>query len=316
MRSKSILLMCALLFIIDLSGQQFKPEKRIYMLDATSSMNKLKVNNEFLWDVVKKSLETAIRQVGDTSTVLVVAPFWQSINEVWISNATNEGKASLIEKINSYKVGGKSTNICDALEKGYQLLDKNYVNYLFLMTDGVHNTSNTKSVKEVISNWSKVDPGIEVYGFYVMLHNAAEDDVINKSVKSNKNMWVVNSADINVNLFKLPSSIVYNPRSDKNKKIKIIGPCSKAKSNFIVSLRLEQNNYYELIGEKAAVNKGEIVFALKLKESLANIPEEVLLKINVEAQNKDDFSFLLPYDISLRCFNKKERTLKITMRDE
>ena len=149
-----------------------------------------------------------------------------------------------------------------------------------------------------------------------MLHNAAEDDVINKSVKSNKNMWVVNSADINVNLFKLPSSIVYNPRSDKNKKIKIIGPCSKAKSNFIVSLRLEQNNYYELIGEKAAVNKGEIVFALKLKESLANIPEEVLLKINVEAQNKDDFSFLLPYDISLRCFNKKERTLKITMRDE
>ncbi|MBP9507347.1 MAG: VWA domain-containing protein, partial [Bacteroides sp.] len=299
MKNKVVLLLFAFSFMLELSAQQFKPEKRIFMLDATSSMNNSKVKgDEPLWDVVKRSLESAIEQVEDTSTVLVVAPFWQSVNEVWTERATDKGKASLIKKINSYKTGGRSTNICGALEKGYSLLDKNYVNYLFLMTDGAHNTANTKPIRTVINNWAGVNKEIEAYGFYVMLHDAAKDDVVKEAVKSQINMWIVNSADININLFKLPRQTVYNPRADKNKKIKIIGPIIKAQDNFSVLLKLQQNDYYELEGGKSAVNTGEIIFRLKPKDTLANIPDEVILKIKVETENKDEFSFMLPTEIT------------------
>ena len=66
-----LLVYCSTLF-----AQSLKPERRIYMLDATSSMEKLKTSDsKVLWSVVTKSLSEAINSIEDPNTEIVVVPF-------------------------------------------------------------------------------------------------------------------------------------------------------------------------------------------------------------------------------------------------
>lgn len=124
----------------------------MYMLDGTSSMARLKVGPDTLWNAVRNSLEKVILEVDDTSTLVVVAPFWENVLDVWNTKSTASGKREIIRKIRNFKVGGRNTNISAALEKGYSLMDPNYVNYLFLMTDGEHNTQTKFAHREIIGN--------------------------------------------------------------------------------------------------------------------------------------------------------------------
>ena len=302
-----LLVYCSTLF-----AQSLKPERRIYMLDATSSMESLKTSDsKVLWSVVTKSLSEAINSIEDPNTEIVVVPFWESILDVWEVKATPEGKKNIIDKISALKTGGKTTNISEALSKGYDLLNKDRVNYLFLLTDGTHNTPNTDSPVKIINQWNNKIANTDSYCFYVMLHKDAKNDNIVDAINENRGMWVVESADINVNILRFDDKVNFNPRIDTKVILPITG-LYKRVNNSIKKIETNSNPYYDVKLVDGNLQNGEVVIEIINKEELSRTPELYPINITLVKKSNDDFTYVIPDVIKINCNNKHERVLKIT----
>lgn len=288
---------------------QIKNEKRIYLFDTTKSMETLGI-----WGKVKDNLKNAIDQIQDSTTTIVVIPFVENVVGKWQEKATPEGKLKLKTEIDKAKTGGKSTNICAVIDEFYRNIDASCINYMFLMTDGKHNTTSFASLLNDIRYWNRNTANKEIYGFYVMLHEDAHNTPLEQIIDTQKNLWVVKSADINVNIFRLKNKLIYNIRNQDDMLVSIDGKL-KYSGNTDLSLVIENNSYYDLQLFDNKVKNGKIRFSLKPKCPISDIPDEVDLIINVSFKNvPNNFTFVVPEIIYLKAINKKEKSITIKIK--
>ncbi len=198
-----------------LSAQSLK-ERRVYYLDCSYSMK-----TSGLWDPVRNNLKSAIDSVTDETTELIVIPFafdnrHHSLLEACSEKATENGKRVLKKKIDAVSLTKNTkTYLSDPLNDFYSSrVDDSRVTYMYLMTDG-QNEETPDLFKPLLRKWSERCGNRNAYGFYVMLHHKAEDPAIEEIIDSQKHLWKVQTADVNINLVRLQSAVAFNAREEK-----------------------------------------------------------------------------------------------------
>lgn len=302
-----VLYLCMVLLSIASVNAQQQQERRVYYLDVTGSMEK-----NGIWDIVRTNLKNAINKISDETTELVVIPFTDSDHSlaIWEEKATTEGKANLIKKIDAQKVEYNCyTDVFVPLEDFYtKRIDKNKVNYIFLMTDGNQRNSGKDKLNNLIKEWRSHTDGAYVYGFYVMLHPEAHNANIEKLIQEQKYLWQVKQADININLVRLEDKVIFNVRNDEYAKLQIKGDLT----NITLKASLvNQDNYYDISDIKREDNNLHLYINHNMDVSV--IPETNNLSVKILAETSDPYTFILTEDVSVICQNKKERSLKISI---
>lgn len=284
---------------------QVLKERRVYYLDCSTSMEK-----DDLFDKVRDNLIKAIDKVQDQTTELYVIPFafdgehHHNPLPLYSQQATPEGKAKLKAQITSLKMG-KSTRTfhCDPLYDFYNgRVDNNKVTYMFLMTDGQCEDPK-KTAQKLLNEWGQRYGNKNVFGFYVTLKPEALDSNVQQIIHRQPHLWLVNTADVDINLIRIQSPIKFNAKNDKTIDLQIYGD-TKGK-NFTASFN--KGCPYTITGQKLIDNRLSLKVKLKsgAKHNTANYP------ITIRMTGGGKFDFLVTEKIDVQCEYKKERTLKI-----
>ena len=288
---------------------QILKERRVYYLDCSYSM----VQND-LWDDVRNNLKKAIDNVEDETTELIVVPFafdagHHSQLDAFIANATAFGKDFLKNKIDALKMT-KSTMTYheDPLTDFYaSRVDPSKVTYMFFMTDG--KDEGTKGqFPQLLSQWQNRYGDKNVYGFYVMLHRDAKVPDVEETINSQKNLWKVETADVNINLVRLQSNAIFNARNDKYFELPIYGKYEGL--NFNVSFPTDSK--YQV--EKASVENGKLRVYVTFNESISNLPASEDNCLSVTMHGGGQFDILVTEAVVVKCERKLERSLKVSVR--
>lgn len=298
-------------FIPLLLSAQVQKERRVYYLDCSYSMVQMGINK-----LVCDNLKNAIDQVEDPTTELLVVPFAFDDNPNAVLSslkeyATPQGKLNLKTAID--KIGWKKatmTYLKDPIEDFYrsQILDDG-ITYMFLMTDGQdeYKQDPSRYLKD-LNEWNRHIQGKDVYGFYVMLNSAAKNSKVEQIVNEQAFFWVVETANVNIKLARVPKEATYNIRNEKCLCLPIQGKSS----GFNVSATTDDPVFYvtETILKDDML---QISFKSKFPLSDNNTPQEKDLIVKLSAANQDPYAFWLTDELSVTIKNKKEPTLKIRM---
>ena len=165
------------LFITTNVLAQTKDLRQTYLWDVTLSM---KGYNGFP-NIYKKVVDVMIKDINNIDnerTEIVVIPFQDKVCDVWKIYATASGKANLIEKIKAYNNNTVThTNISGPLEYVIKnVFSSDKIDILKLMTDGKDNVDSNK-YKQILENWCAIAKEKDVYGYYIILTDAAKSDV-------------------------------------------------------------------------------------------------------------------------------------------
>lgn len=266
--------------------------------------------------LVCDNLKNAIDQVEDPTTELLVVPFAFDDNPNAVLSslkeyATPQGKLNLKTAID--KIGWKKatmTYLKDPIEDFYrsQILDDG-ITYMFLMTDGQdeYKQDPSRYLKD-LNEWNRHIQDKDVYGFYVMLNSAAKNSKVEQIVNEQAFFWVVETANVNIKLARVPKEATYNIRNEKCLCLPIQGKSS----GFNVSATTDDPVFYvtETILKDDML---QISFKSKFPLSDNNTPQEKDLIVKLSAANQDPYAFWLTDELSVTIKNKKEPTLKIRM---
>ena len=305
MKMKNILLLLLLFPLC--SYAQILKEKRVYYLDCSYSM----VANK-IWDDVCDNLKKAIDNVNDETTELVVVPFalgHDGGTNTFSAMATNKGKESLKKQISSI-VPNRSSNTYHyvPLQDFYSnRVNPAKVTYMFLMTDGQDEYRDKGKFPSMLKQWQEIYGDKNVYGFYVMLHNSALNNNIDKICENQKHLWKVETADINVNLTRLQNTAVFNARNDKYFDLPIYG-------NEKVSLSAKFDSSSPYYVEKTAIENGKFRVYVKFKGDIYSLPASKDFSLFVDIKNAGKFDFLVTDIVKVKCESKPERSLKISIK--
>lgn len=286
---------------------QILKEKRVYYLDCSYSM----ITNK-IWDEVCENLINAIDNVNDETTELVVIPFalgQDGAIKVFNAMATNSGKQSLKKQISSI-VPTKSSmtyHFVPLLDFYSNRVNPSKVTYMFLMTDGQDEYTDKNKFPLMLKQWQTKYGDKNVYGFYVMLHKYARNMNIDNICENQKNLWKVESADINVNLTRLQNKAVFNARNDKYFDLPIFG-------NTKVSLnaRFAESSPYRV--KKVSVEYGKCRVYVDCKDDVHNLPVSKEFPLFVEMIGGGNYDFLVTDVVNVMCESKPERSLKIKVK--
>ncbi|MDE5418470.1 VWA domain-containing protein [Labilibaculum sp. DW002] len=315
-----------LLFFINITqvkSQNFKDERRVYLLDCTLSMFGFGGCPE-IFEEVRAGLIEAIQTIDDERTEIIILPFQDEVLDVWKQDATASGKKILIDKIRSIKKKNLDitrTNICAAWEKALELLNSERRNYIFLLTDGEQNSKkNTKDcLYSHIENWCSQARQRDAFAFYVMLTEAANDPKLKAIINSCNRIEFVEGTDIDIiELRPSSTSIPINVREQKYSASLpfVSNHIDKLPSGFKIKLQLEDNPYFSLTDiDCSKINNGVVNFSLNpkiLDDEILRMPLEfnIPLKIIID-NNKFPRIFSTPSQINVLLKNKREKVLTI-----
>lgn len=334
---KRLLLAILLLFgsvsINALYSQDFKTQKRIYLLDVTLSMHGYGDSPD-IWPTVIQFLSSEIKSIEDPQTEIVVMPFQESVLDIWKYKATPEGKTALLKKIaDAEKTYTKvtQTNITLPFRDATKQLDKDKENVLILLTDGAQNAKGypKETLLQEIRNWCTRTSALNAFAYYVMLTEAANDPELLSAIEEACRMRAVKPSDINTNPFVelavVNTRLHYNFLTDPaEKEIKIT--CKKnlkIPSGLKVAIKSENNPYFD-VNDVAEIQNGIATFSirtLQTKEQLQrNLPrdENYMLNLHIELVNGKQIEKstnqvinLVTSNLNLEVVNKPEKTLKI-----
>lgn len=304
LRKKIILLAALLMLPLFLPAQVLK-ERRVYYLDCSQSMAPL-------WDDVRNNLKNAIDNVNDETTELMVIPFAFDKNHHGSLSpitelATQTGKDKLKKRIDGLNMGKSTmTYLLDPLSDFYnQRVSPSRVTYMFLMTDGQDEGNPKSAFTNKLKEWNGRYNGKNVYGFYVMLNKSAKNPEISSIIKGQSQLWEVNTADVNINLVRLQNHAVFNAKNDKYFDLPIYGNAS-GKS---FSASFKSGSPYTV---KKVEKKGD---HLRVYVSHSGtLPVSINVPMNVKMSGGGKFDFLVTEVVNVKCENKPERTLKITVK--
>lgn len=178
---------------------------------------------------------------------------------------------------------------------------------MFLMTDG----QNEKEIKEFennLSSWGRRFGERDVYGFYVMLHDAARNKGVEAIINRQPHLWKVESADVNINLVRLQSKAMFNVRNDTSFDLPLTGNVDRKTftGSFPAGSPLQVS--------KVKYEAGKLCVFVKVVGNRHKIPVVSFEDLTLSMKGGGKFDFLVTNKIKVKCINKPERSLKITVR--
>lgn len=291
-----------------LTAQTFfeKQERRVYYLDVTASMTGYN-NSQNIWQNVISNLKSAIDSIQDERTEIVIKTFTDSLHpvETLVSAcATSEGKETIKNSIDTLDPS-INTNVHTDIDVTFtdfynHEISKTKVNYFFLMTDGCQYSPRAQYLNTVISNWNKkTDNGKEhIYGFYVMLCDAAYSADIEKQIKAQNRLWIVQSASVNINLIRPKKKSFYCDIRKKDTERYVDIPMTGR----LDGLQVTGENEYCRTNNTTIIKDNTLRVYLSNKKHLAQIPKVSTLNLEISTPT-DQYSYLLSKEISVHCDN-------------
>lgn len=282
-------------------------EKRIYILDVTRSMiGKGSGKTYDILESVKDSLAQTVSNINDPKTEIVIVPF---TNKTFtpIHGFIND-KDSLIDLIRKIKDENGDTNIADAWEVGLSYIDTSKVNYIFLLTDGLHNCGPSKEILfQRLANFGASSYEKYMFAFYMMLTPNARELEIFKIADTTSQMWAIESMNINASLMRTAFRQKSNIYSNKTVRMDFISnnPKILTGDSLCFNLKLEDNQYYEISNiRKSSRFASSYEFDINEKMKKIDIPTEIVLNMKLEHnKEKYPFVFFTPDNVKFKIIN-------------
>lgn len=302
---RTFLFSTLLFFSLVLNAQVLK-ERRVYYLDCSFSLV-----TAGIWNDVRENLKNAIDNVSDETTELIVVPFaldGKGSICTWKEMATDAGKKVLKANIDGISPKNSSMTYHSIPWRDfYGKVDPAKVTYLFFMTDG-QNEEKPDPMPSEMRKWGERYGGKNVYGFYVMLHNAAKNNEIERIADEQPHLWKVETASIDIRLIRLATRAKFNVRNDKYIDIPITGDMSGLKFD----CKMDSHCSYKI--DKTVQNNGKLRVYIKGTKPIAQLPTEENCKIKVTMTGGNKFTFLVTESVDVKCVNEKEYSLKVSVR--
>lgn len=319
MRIKLSYLLLVVLFPISVYCQNNIHEKRIYLLDVTKSMvGKGVVETPDIFEQVKLNLIEAINEIEDPQTEIVVVPFTNTPHEI-ISGFVSQ-KDSLSRLLSDLTVRNGDTNIADAWAMGVSLLDSTKVNYMFLLTDGLHNNGPSQDeLYSTLKSWDSVRKGKYFFSFYVMLTSNAVEQNIRDIAKTTPQMWSVQSLNIKAALIRTMLAQRSNIYENKTVQVKFSTNNSRVfVADLGVKFSLQENPYYSITNiRQDSIEPTIYKFDVLEKVERSQIPVEYSLSLYISHNAKKyPLVFFTPEEIDFKLINHGVRRMSIKVVEE
>ena len=306
MKKIILLLMC---IASTVAYSQVLKERRVYYLDCSFSM----VQNK-LWDKVRSNLVSAIDNINDETTEIVVIPFANNnlknpTLKPILAYATAKGKSFLKTTINNLPQPNKTTmtyHYIPVLDFYNKRISTERVTYMFLMTDGKDEDPSQTTITKLLPQWGAKYGNKNVYGFYVMLHEQAANPEIDRVCKNQDHLWKVATADVNINLVRLQSSAIFNAKNDNYFDLRIDCGDVSGKS---FSSSFPSNCLYKVRKTEKLSNIVRVWVAVPGQK----LPKSSNYNLIVKMTGGGKFDFLVTDNIPVKCEYKPERSLKISI---
>lgn len=306
---RKIILLVLVLNIANTMYAQLLQERRVYYLDCSYSMKSLKI-----WDKVRDNLKNAIDNVSDETTELIVIPFTDRRTThfplpIFSEFATVNGKRNLKNAIDQMLCDKACNTIHHVPLEDFvsNRVNTSKITYMFLMTDG-QNEKEISQFENLLNQWGNRFSNKNVYGFYVMLHKEAKNPKVEQIIEEQEHLWKVETADVNINLIRFDDKATFNIRGDKFVEIPVYGKVD----NTSIQLEVESNDCYEI--DRYDVLDNNLRIYLKGKQPQSLLPDLISLYIKSTYIGNDNYTFLVSDNIQLTCINKKERSLRISIK--
>lgn len=170
-------------------------EKRIYLVDVSGSMTgKGSVCSADILGKVKDSLVSTINW-APAKTQFVVIPFTDEVYPMIVGNTDNI--VSVLGEISELWERDGNTDLVKAWKTGLLQLDSSKVNYLFLITDGLHNRGATKEqLVDILSEWPRVSEEYDAEAYFVVVDSSYRSSYICSIFDSCDRMHIVESMNV------------------------------------------------------------------------------------------------------------------------
>lgn len=293
-------------------GQTYRQEKRIYLVDVTASMvGKGKVKTPNIFDKVKYQLITTIQNLHTEDTEIVIIPFTDKPHNP-ISGNTHD-KQTLIDNIKGMDIRHGDTNIADAWLAGIEQIDSSKINYIFLLTDGLHNCGPDNDILySRLTDWANISANKYYFAFYVMLTENAGEMKIANIVEQTAKIWLIKSMNVNVSFISTNLHLSANINHNNSIKIGFSSNDSAIFKDISFHLEMTENPYYKIIHQEFDILHNEMKFELEELIPRIDIPIKKDLQLFIRYdKNKYPLVFFTPEEISFTVLNKGVRTMKI-----
>jgi hypothetical protein len=327
MKLNILTIIACLFFAVSSSSQNFKKEKRIYLLDITKSMFGL-AGTPNIFDEVRNALYEGIENIDNPETLITIIPFQgtDTNTQKW-TFTLNDGAFKDIKKIiNSYTivtVPGHNTDIYSALKKGQDVIDPNRLNYIYLLTDGGQSPKgpsvkfDNKDLINLLNEWCVWAKGKDSNLFYVLLTDAAKNENVYGIVEEQCNAFNVSGLNVNIVFLRPTSSELIINLLDKPRELEIelsANDWGYINSGIEITVKLNSNSLFELEHEVVSIVNKKVILKLRTMNGASfqdlqkNNPQETILDINIST---DSNVKILEPNIKVIVKNRKERVLKL-----
>ena len=291
-------------------------EKRIYLVDVTASMEgKGNISTPDIFKKVKTELTNTINSINNPTTEIVIIPFTNQPHQG--IKGTIKDKKTLLDNIQNLSVKPGDTNIADAWKKGVDEIDTSKINYLFLLTDGLHNCGPSKeSLYQSLSEWGITAKDKYFFSFYVMLTPNAKEQPICNIVESTEQMWLIESMNVNVSFIKSGLNLKTNIKNKKRVKLYFTSNNTQIFNKDIdFSIQLDDNPFYKLANPQRNWKERYVVFDIQELKPLMELPLQVQYKLRIKYnKGKYPLVFFTPETMNFTIENVGVR--KMTIREK
>lgn len=309
-----ILTIVCILSAQDAFSQIVLQEKRIYLVDVTASMTgKGVVKTPDIFNKVKNELKFAIESIRNPDTEITIIPFTNTPHN--IIQGSMMKKDSLLIGIENLSIKKGDTNIADAWSRGLQEIDSTRINYIFMLTDGLHNCGPEKEILyERLGEWQHIANNKYYFAFYVMLTPNAKEQEICRIVDSTNQMWLIESTNVNATFIKSNLNIQANIKDQKTVKLPfVISNPNATMDELDFDLQLNENPYYKITNIRPTFDKGYVLFDIIELKPLIDLPIEVQSKLSITYNKEKNYmTFFTPEIINFKIINRgiREMTIK------
>ncbi|MBQ8810722.1 MAG: VWA domain-containing protein [Bacteroidales bacterium] len=310
---KKLILLLFLTATLNSSAQTFLAEKRIYLLDVTASMTgKGVVKTPDIFSDVKSQLTKSLDDIDSQQTEIVIVPFTDIVHRP-ITGLISQ-KDSLAGEISKIKIQVGDTNIADAWNYGISQLDSTKVNYLFLLTDGLHNCGVSKdSLYHSLSEWQYIAKDKYMFAFYVMLTPNAKEMEIIDVIDSTDKLWPIESMNVNVSFVNSGLNLKSNINDNKTVRIDFTSQNRNVfDSGLQLKVDIEDNPYYQVHDCMIDISRRYAEIKIEELAPRIQIPVESHLKLYLKYdKEKYPLIFFTPEIIDFHIVNRGVRTMTI-----
>lgn len=312
---RKIVLMLLLSMVLTTFSKTRPVERRVYYLDCSYSMKSTKTGaNKILWDEVTEDLKSAINNISDQRTEIVLIPFAVDGNNSYKKLSCYSFKADTVGK-------GAIKRVIDSIEpkktsKTYHELtledfyenhrwgNESVLTYMFILTDGKDEMPKSRFPSQ-LSQWESRCHD-NVYGFYVKLDSSASYPAAESEISNVKHFFTLTTSNVNINLIKFSEMTCFNAKTDE---YCIIDLETGNVDSECLSISLGKNNYYKIEG--SPIVEGDKIKVRIKPIDKSGLPTTTQNEIYIKYTSGDKLDICLTKKVIVKCEYKPERNLKV-----